>query len=144
MTQPGDPPASPGSGRSIYERLGLTSTLTTRPRPRLVRAEPVGPRRGTLRLLLGLPILVIVALTLLWTYLPASENRAPSFTAQSNDDDANRIAAQDNRIQQLETRIDVLEIKVRALQEVNGYQPALARRHASRSPEASSPVRTGE
>ena len=68
----------------------------------------------------------------------------PSFTTRASDEDENRIAAQDTQIKQLEARIDVLEIKVGALQEVNGYQAALGRRPISRNPQASPQVKSGE
>lgn len=137
MTQPGDPPTSSGSGRSIYERLGLTPMLGHPPRrPPSPRPAPDGPRRGTLRYLIGVP-LILGALALTWIYLPAEGGRgAPSFVAGGSSEDDRRLDEQDVRTRQLETRVEVLEIKMRALQKVDGYQAALQRPapHAAKAP----------
>ena len=127
MTQPGDPSSSPGSGRSIYERLGLTPTPNVPPRrPAVPKPVSDGPRRGTLRYLIGVP-LILVALTLMWMNVPIGDaHRASSFVASGSDYDR-RLDEQNVQIKQLETRIEVLEIKMRALQKVDGYQAALQR-----------------
>lgn len=128
MTQPGDPPTSSGSGRSIYERLGLTSIPNVPLRhPVVPKPVPDGPHRGTLRYLIGVP-LILVALTLMWMNIPIGDaHRASSLVAGDSSDDERRLDEQNVRIKQLQTRIEVLEIKMRALQKVDGYRVALQR-----------------
>jgi hypothetical protein len=122
MTQPGDPPTSSGSGRSIYERLGLTpAPVAPRPKPRPIPVvPPPSGDRKILRYLLGIPLL-FAGLALLWINLPApGGGRGQSF-ASSPSDDERRMDSQDERIKQLDLRIEMLEMKVRALQQLNGY-----------------------
>lgn len=137
MTQPGELPPPNGSGRSIYERLGLTPMLgSQRPRPPLPRPVPDGPRRGTLRTLVSVP-LILGALALIWIYLPDDIARRDTSSAPGGSSEYDRrLNDQDVQIKQLETRIEVLEIKMRALQKIDGYQAALKSpaRHAGKTP----------
>lgn len=121
MTQPGDPPPSPGSGRSIYERLGLTPTPSP-PKSRPIPIPPPPPRgRKILRYLLGIPLL-FAGVALLWINLPVGDGgRVQSLAASASNDDERRMDSQDEQIKQLELRIEMLEMKVRALQQLNGY-----------------------
>ncbi|MBA2935978.1 hypothetical protein HZF05_18005 [Sphingomonas sp. CGMCC 1.13654] len=118
MTQPGDPP--PGSSRSIYERLGLTPSPNAAPLRRPVPIVPAPPAgRKILRYLIGIPLLV-AGLALLWMNLPLGGG-GPAFAPSSSSEDERRMDSQDAQIKQLELRIEMLEMKVHALQQINGY-----------------------
>jgi cell division protein FtsB len=141
MTQRGDPPTYPGSGRSIYERLGLTPIPDKpSPKPIALPSRPAGKRwlmRGLLLLLLGIALLGTAGL------LDVGIGRRNISLAGTSGDEQQRLF-QSEQIAQLELRVEVLEEKVRTLQQANmlatdaknvqqpnGRVPPEAHRHAA-------------
>lgn len=138
MTQPGDPPASPGSGRSIYERLGLTPMAGTAPPRRPIPIAPPGSGRPVLRYVAA-ALLVFGGLAAILLYAPLDiGHRAQDFAPSTGSEDAQRMDFQDTQIKALQMRVEVLEMKLRALQEVNGYR---ATDEAPRAPAGIAPAR---
>lgn len=123
MTHPGDPPTSPGSGRSIYERLGLTPAPGAAPQRRPVPVAPPRAGRPVIRYLLAM-LLFAAALAGILLYSPVDVgHRAPGFASGAAGEDERRMDTQDAQIKDLQMRVEVLEMKLRTLQELNGYRP---------------------
>lgn len=122
MTPPTRPPDP--SGRSLYERLGLTRSLQPRQGP-APRPHPVGPPRGDRRAWVVLVVAVILV-TLVWLAWQADVARP--FRAEPPGAGDRRAELQEAEIHRLDQRIEMLEIKVSAMQKLEGYQTLDGRR----------------
>lgn len=122
MTQPGAPPTPPGSGRSIYERLGLTPAPNIPAPRRPAPIPPPRPRRATTRSLVAF-LIIISSLAVIILCLPiGTGDHRQAIAPSASSEDERRMDSQDGQIKNLQMQVEVLEMKVRALQAESGYQ----------------------
>lgn len=116
MAYPPDP-APPE--RSIYERLGIDADARKLRRvPNRPGTKPSRPAGRSY--VVGLFAILLVA-GLVWAFAN-NGGGGPSYRSAMPDEDQRRMEIQAAQISALTQRVEMLEIRVRALQELAGYQ----------------------